>query len=55
MRKCEKAGMKVIERTIVENFHSGADLGPVKRNLFIIEVLLLLMLATEATFVEQGN
>lgn len=24
MRECEKAGMKVIERTIVQKFHLGA-------------------------------
>jgi len=28
-------------------------LGPVKRNLFIVKVLLLFMVAKEATFVEQ--
>lgn len=32
-----------------------SDLGPVKRNLFIAEVFLQLMVAKEATIVEEEN
>lgn len=52
----KKLGWKWLKELLSKNSTwEQSDPGPVKRNLFIIEVLLLLMVAKEASFVEQED